>query len=107
MKNTGYFVQIYADRVETLDVILDFSEENNGSEFEEFRRNVGGDMWCNEFEIIKSKGECGNACHLYHPLNGKWGRCRSLHNSFVSTGRMFKLIDGKMEYQRTNDKLTA
>ncbi len=58
----------------------------------EMKRDYGGEMWCDENQNFVEKGEdCGIQCPLYSPCNGKSGRCRSLKNGFVETGREFIL----------------
>ena len=58
----------------------------------EMKREYGGEMWCGENEEFVEKGEsCGIQCPLYSPCNYKSGRCRSLKNGFVETGKKFIL----------------
>ena len=64
----------------------------------EMKRDVGGEMWCEENEDFVEKGDCGRWCDHYKPCNGKSGRCRSLKNGFILTGRKFLLTkDGLRE----------
>lgn len=68
-------------------------EFEEGAILSEMKRDIGGEMWCDiEKDFL---GECYEGCGNYNPCNGKSGRCRSLKNGFVETGRKFKKVDGK------------
>jgi len=60
----------------------------------EMKRKYGGEMWCEENGEFVEKGDCGKFwCNQnqYNPCNGKSGRCRSLKNGFIETGKKFIL----------------
>jgi len=61
----------------------------------EMKRDIGGVMFCREIVGLVEKGDCGNICSFYNPCNGVSGRCRHLQNSFVRTGKKFKLTANK------------
>jgi len=64
----------------------------------EMKRDIGGEMWCEENEDLIEKGDCGCLCQRYSPCNGKNGRCRSLKSGFIETGKEFLLTkDGLRE----------
>ena len=59
----------------------------------EMKREYGGEMWCERREDFVESGFCGLGCQQYSPCNGKSGRCRSLKNGFIETGREFILTE--------------
>ena len=82
------------DGVFTIDGYMDRIIDGEDEEIElfEMRRDIGGQMWCDEIWDFINKGEdCGIQCPQYSPCNGKSGRCRSLKNGFVKTGKKFIL----------------
>ena len=62
----------------------------------EMKRDIGGDMFCKEDQEFVDDESCGNDCEYYDPCNGVSGRCRSLQNGFVETGKKYILNDGKI-----------
>jgi len=81
------------DGVSTIDGYMDRIIDGEDEEIElfEMKRDIGGQMWCDEgFEFVE-KGDCGKWCLSYKPCNGKSGRCRNLKNGFIRTGRKFFL----------------
>lgn len=89
-----YFTEsMDADGVQSLEFYKNELDENLGEiELFETKRDIGGEMWCEENEDFIEKGDCGTyICPLYSPCNGKSGRCRHLFNGFVVTGRKFLL----------------
>jgi|GEM_PF-3773026 len=77
----------------TQDIIETFDE---GTILFEMKRDIGGEMWCDIEEDFVGNDGCFRGCDDYNPCNGKNGRCRSLKNGFIETGRKFVLIDGKI-----------
>jgi len=78
-------------------------DELEGIELFEMKRDIGGQMWCEENEEFIYKGEdCGIQCPLYSPCNGKSGRCRNLKNGFVGTGKEFILNKSGILQEKTN-----
>ena len=80
------------------DKIIDGEEEE--IELMEMKRDIGGEMWCEENGEFVEKGDCGYDCPEYKPTNWKRGsgRCSYLTNGFVATGRKFLLTrDGLKE----------
>ena len=71
------------------DMIMNGEEEE--IELFEMKRDIGGEMWCEEDGVFIGLGDCGNNCSTYSPCNGKSGRCRNLKNGFVITGKKFIL----------------
>ena len=81
------------DGVFTIDGYMDRIIDGEDEEIElfEMKRDIGGHMWCDESLEFIEKGDCGRWCSYYEPCNGKSGRCRSLKNGFVETGKKFLL----------------
>ena len=77
------------------DMIIDGEEEE--IELFEMKRDIGGEMWCEEREDFVEKGDCDRWCNHYKPCNGKSGRCRELKNGFVETGLKFLLTKSGLE----------
>jgi hypothetical protein len=89
-----YFMEKDSEYTYDLNYFKDMIIEENIEKLEllEMKRDYGGEMWCDENQNFVEKGEdCGIQCPLYSPCNGKSGRCRSLKNGFVETGREFIL----------------
>ena len=61
----------------------------------EMKRDIGGVMFCNEEKYFVDD-ECGDNCAYYNPCNGVSGRCRSLQNGFIETGKKYTLNNGKI-----------
>ena len=90
------------DGVFTIDGYMDRITDGEDEEIElfEMKRDIGGEMWCEENERFVEKGDCGKWCPMYSPCNGKSGRCRNLKNGFVETGLKFLLTkDGLREIE--------
>ncbi len=70
----------------------------------EMSKDIGGDMWCTE-TLTFVEDYCGNGCKDYNPCNGKSGRCRSLKNGFIETGKKIILKNGIAIPMDKNDKI--
>lgn len=83
----------YSEMVYTLDFFKNMliDDDLEKLELEEMKRDIGGEMWCEEIGDFVGKYDCGFICDKYKPCNGKSGRCRNLKNGFVETGRDFLL----------------
>ena len=81
------------DGVFTIDGYMDRIIDGEDEEIElfEMKRDIGGEMWCEEIGAFVELGDCGTQCSTYSPCNGKSGRCRNLKNGFVETGLKFLL----------------
>ena len=82
------------DGIFTLDAFkMMIGDDIEEIELLEMERDYGGEMWCEGKEDFVKKGDCdcGCFCQQYSPCNGKSGRCRSLKNGFIETGREFIL----------------
>ena len=80
------------DGVEALEFYKsELDEDLKEIELLEMKRDIGGEMWCDEVWDFVEKGDCGRWCDYYKPCNGKSGRCRNLKNGFIETGRKFIL----------------
>ncbi len=101
-----YFVEsMDADGVQTLAFYKnELDKDLKEIELLETKRDIGGEMWCEENERFVEKGDCDKWCPVYSPCNGKSGRCRSLKNGFIQTGRRFLLTeDGLKEIKGGKD----
>ena len=87
-----YYMEEGDERVYTLQHFID-EEEDNITLFE-MKRDIGGEMWCDMEKYFVDNDCCGSECAYYKPCNGKNGRCRSLENGFVETGKKYKLKNG-------------
>ena len=54
--------------------------------YEAIPSRVSGEGWCNEYECILEKGDCGRFCDSYSPKNGKSGMCRHKSNKMFEHG---------------------
>ena len=91
-----YFTEsMDTDGVQSLEVYKSELDDNLGKiELFEMKRDIGGQMWCDEVWDFVEKGmDCGRFCKHYKPCNGKSGRCRNLKNGFKVTGRKFLLTE--------------
>jgi hypothetical protein len=88
-----YFTNESYDMVYNLEFFKDLLEEDREEmKLEEMKRDYGGEMWCEENqEFVEKRQDCGHLCNYYKPCNGKSGRCRSLKNGFIQTGKKFIL----------------
>ena len=88
-----YFVEsLDTDGVQTLKFYKsELDEDLKEIELFEMKRDIGGEMWCDEVFDFVEKGGCSKWCDHYKPCNGKSGRCRNLKNGFIQTGRRFLL----------------
>lgn len=76
----------------------EIDEDLKEIELFEMKRDIGGQMWCDEVWDFVEKGmDCGRFCKHYKPCNGKSGRCRYLKNGFVETGLKFILTKEGLE----------
>ena len=57
----------------------------------EEKRSKDEPKWCSLGGDFPDKGDCGRVCDNYKPRNGRSGCCRFLVNSFIDTGRRFRL----------------
>ena len=95
-----YFTEsMDTDEVQSLEFFkAEIDEDLKEIELFEMKRDIGGEMWCDEHFDFVEKGDCGKWCDYYKPCNGKSGRCRNLKNGFIVTGRKFLLTkDGLRE----------
>jgi len=95
-----YFTEsMDTDGVESLQFFKDELIDENIEKMEllEMKRDIGGEMWCDENDDFVGLGDCGTQCPLYSPCNGKSGRCRNLKNGFVETGLRFILTKEGLE----------
>ena len=88
-----YFTEsMDADGVQSLEFYKsEIDEDLKQIELFEMKRDIGGEMWCDEVHEFVEKWDCGMSCKQYNPCNGKSGRCRNLKNGFITTGRKFIL----------------
>lgn len=95
-----YFTEsMDTDGVQSLEFYKsELDEDLKEIELFEMKRDIGGEMWCDELFDFVGKGDCGKWCDHYKPCNGESGRCRNLKNGFIQTGRKFLLTkDGLKE----------
>lgn len=64
---------------------------------EEMTRKKSYEKFCAERMDFIEKGDCGSHCNEYNPCNNISGKCMWLKNSFVGTGKMFKLTNNGLE----------
>ena len=89
-----YYMAETAEYVDTLQHFIDCY--GDGDILLEMKRDIGGEMFCREEKEFVDNESCGNDCEYYDPCNGKSGRCRSLGNGFIETGKKYVLTDGKI-----------
>jgi hypothetical protein len=95
MKKSKYYSESGDEICHELEHFLD--NYLDGTIIYEMKRDIGSrDMYC-EYDPDFYTDQCGKDCDAYFPCNGISGRCASLKNKFIETGRQFIIKDGDID----------